>query len=87
MPTKIVSISSLDTGVRLGWREAFPPTVVETFEPKKKVWPASAGVEVVWVWDAESASDFINNDNFWKKEKKFEQKNHYKGFFKHQIIL
>lgn len=30
--TRIASISSLDGGIRLGWREALPPTVVETFD-------------------------------------------------------
>lgn len=35
--TKTASISSLETGVLLGWREAFPPTVAGALELEKKV--------------------------------------------------
>lgn len=50
----MASISSLDTGVRGGCSEAFPPRVVEAFEPENKVWtlfPAKGAA----VWDSEPA--------------------------------
>lgn len=50
----MASISSLDTGVRGGCSEAFPPRVFEAFEPENKVWtlfPAKGAA----FWDSEPA--------------------------------
>lgn len=48
--TKIASISSLDTGVLLGWREAFPPTVLNAFwfKDEKKTWSSTPVLDGVW---------------------------------------
>lgn len=58
--TKTASISSLDTGVLLGWREAFPPTVAEAFELEKNDKLASLAEDAAWVSDAEPAMKFFN---------------------------
>lgn len=57
--TKTASISSLDTGVLLGWREAFPPSDVEAFELEKKGKLASFAEDEGWVPDAEPAMIFL----------------------------
>lgn len=56
--TKIASISSLEGGVRLGWREAFPPTVDGAFEFEKNVRSACPVVDGSWEGDAEPANHF-----------------------------
>lgn len=45
-PSKMDSISSLDTGVRFGCKEAFPPTVPGACEFEKKLRFASPAVDV-----------------------------------------
>lgn len=62
--TKTASISSLDTGVLLGWREAFPPTVNEAFELEKNDKLASLAEDEAWVPDAEPAMKIFNVNNF-----------------------
>lgn len=57
--TKIASISSLDTGVLLGWREAFPPTEVEAFELEKNARLTSVVEDEAWVSGVEPAMTFL----------------------------
>lgn len=57
--TKIASISLLDKGVLLGWREAFPPSEFEAFELEKNATLASIVEDEAWVSGAEPATNFL----------------------------
>lgn len=63
--TKTASISSLDMGVLLGWREAFPPGVSEAFELIKNGKLPSVFEDKAWVSDAEPATKFIRELYNW----------------------
>lgn len=45
------SISSWDTGVLLGWSEAFPATDMLVGDLEKNVRGASSAAEVFWCWE------------------------------------
>ena len=53
--TKIASISSLETGALLGWREALPPTVAGALELEKKVRSPSPVFVAAWGCNPEPA--------------------------------
>lgn len=42
----------MDTGVRFGWREAFPPTDAGAFELENEVKKASTDEDADWDWVA-----------------------------------
>lgn len=59
MLTSIASISFSETGVRFGWREAFPPTALfpgaaGTSDLDMEIMRVSLFVDPCWAWDAET---------------------------------
>lgn len=58
--TKIESISSCDSGVLFGWREAIPPPVLAgLFEPEKKVWGPLPATGLALFWEAASEKESL----------------------------